>query len=150
MYFHRHNETEGLAVWYFYHQTVTDFDVSLEHARTLATWHAKIGKRAAVVLFPGDFKRPDAQRRAELIRVTESPGYNPYIAFVAPNAVVRTLLSMFGWLQKSPKYEMNFVGSAEQGVAWLESQRGTKLDLLSKMIQEVAVEFKQATGLEIG
>jgi hypothetical protein len=147
MYLHRHDADDALAIWALHESTPQDWDEHFHHIRDVATWSGKTGKRANVILVARDFSRPDAKRRAELARLTEAPGYNPHVAFVSPSAALRTVLTMFGWVQKAPKYEMDFFGSSAAAANWLEKRRGDGVRLRA-MLTDLASEYKTKTGQE--
>ncbi|AKF08270.1 hypothetical protein [Sandaracinus amylolyticus] len=137
MYVHAHDPVRGLAVWYFRDATDEDWAQHFAHLDEIATWSRTTGKRAACVLVVGRFDVPDAKRRAELAWHTEQPGYDPYVAFIAPNAAVRGALTVMSWLQKKPRFESGFVSSPEEAQAWLEERRGEPLPALGRMIDGV-------------
>ena len=137
MYVHAHDPVRGLAVWYFRRPTIAEWTEHFGHLEEVASWSRRIGKRAACVMIPASFDLPDAKRRAELAKYTELPGYDPYVAFVAPNAAVQGALTVMSWLQKKPQYETKFVTSVEAARAWLEEQRGERLEALGRMTDDV-------------
>lgn len=137
MYLHAHDPVRGLAVWYFHKMVPSDWDEHFAHLSEIATWSRRIGKRAACVMIPASFELPDAKRRAELARCTGLPGYDPYVAFVAPNAAVQGALTVMAWLQKKPQYETKFVSSVDAARVWLEERRGERLDALGQMLDDV-------------
>jgi hypothetical protein len=98
------------------------------------------------VLIAGSFARPDASHRGELARLTEAPGYDPYVAFVMPNLAVRSVLTMMGWVQKAPKYEMSFVASTDEALIWLQTRRNDSRIRLQAMVDAVLEEHRKAGG----
>ncbi|UJR79131.1 hypothetical protein [Sandaracinus amylolyticus] len=137
MYVHAHDPVRGLAVWYFGEMSDEDWAQHFAHLDELATWSRTIGKRAACVVILGRFELPDAKRRAALAERTEQPGYDPYVAFVAPNAAALGALTVMRWLQKKPQYESGFVSSPDEARAWLEQRRGERLAALGRMLDDV-------------
>src|ERR1700743_896120 len=117
MYLHRHDERAGLAIWLFDKATDVEWEAHFAHLRPLPPWAKPGGRRVAAILITKDFDRPDAKRRAELARLTEAPGYDPYVAFVSANVAVRAMLTMFSWVQKTPRYEMDFFATTIDAVA---------------------------------
>jgi len=146
MYIHRHDVPEAVAVWLFDRPTVEEWELHFEHLRELATWSDRTGKRACAMILNHHFERPDAVRRAELAKCTEAPGYDPFVAFVAPNAAMRAVLTMFTWVQKTPKYELDFVATSRDGVTWLEEKRGARLEKLREFLTEIRVDFRRVSG----
>jgi hypothetical protein len=143
MYVHRHDSQEAVAVWSFNRTTPEEWDEHFGHLREVATWSRATAKRAACLLIGGkDFDRPDAKRRQELAQLTEAPGYDPYVAFVTPNTALRAVLTVFKWVQKAPKYEMDFFGSSSEGVHWLARQRGGRIIVLERMLRDVEREIQ--------
>ena len=149
MYVHRHDANDALAIWVFQNSTPEEWDEHFAHLRDVATWSNKTGRRGATMLVARDFSRPDSKRRAELARLTEAMGYDPYVAFVSPSAALRTVLTMFGWVQKAPRYEMDFFGSSDAALRWLEKKRGASLSKLQAMLTDIRTEYKKATGGEL-
>ncbi len=145
MYLHRHDERAGLALWLFQGARDEDWEAHFAHLRQIAEWPKPGGRRVAAILVTKDFDRPDAKRRAELARLTDMPGYDPYVAFVSPNVAVRAMLTMFSWVQKAPRYEMDFFSSTQQALSWLEIKRGSKL-ALETMIRELRLEYAKIGG----
>jgi hypothetical protein len=146
MYLHRHDESGRLAVWLFDKSSSKEWDEHFEHLKALAGWSAKGGPRAVAVLIAGAFARPDAHHRVELARLTEAPGYDPYVAFVMPNLAVRSVLTMMGWVQRAPRYEMSFVASTDEALTWLDARRGDTRLRLQAMVDAVLEEQRQAGG----
>lgn len=149
MYLHHHDEPTSCAIWIFHNPIAADWEAHFDHLRTLATWSGKTGKRAATILIAPTVDRPDAKQRTQLSRLTEAPGYDPYVAFVTPSAALRAVLTMFGWVQKAPRYEMNFFGSSDAGVRWLEDKRGERLGSLQEALTGLRGEFRQKTGQDL-
>ena len=147
MYIHRHDAHEGVAVWLFDRTTVEEWELHFEHLRELATCSDRTGKRACAMILARHFERPDPKRRAELAKCTEAPGYDPYVAFVAPNAAMRAVLTMFTWVQKTPKYELDFFPTSREGAAWLEDKRGARLEHLRGFLTEIRVDFRRVSGV---
>ncbi|AKU95549.1 hypothetical protein AKJ09_02213 [Labilithrix luteola] len=149
MYLHRHDAEDARAVWVFEQSSPEEWDAHFEHLRDLATWSGKTGKRATAILIARDFSRPDSKRRAELARLTEAPGYNPHVAFVSPSAALRTVLTMFGWVQKAPKYEMDFFGTSTSATQWLDKRRPGDSKKLHAMLADITTEYKTKTGKDL-
>jgi hypothetical protein len=149
MYLHRHDEEEALAVWLFSRATDAEWDEHCGHLRAIATWSKKTEKRAACVLIAMDFDRPDAKRRQELALLTKAPGYDPYVAFVWANAAVRAVLSVFQWVQKAPKYEMDFFPTTTEAVKWLGTKRGGRLFALEDMVRDVERDISTAARVRL-
>lgn len=149
MYLHRNDAQESLAVWVFADATPAEWDLHFEHLRHVATWSAKTGKRTAALLVSRGEKGLDARRRAELVRLTEAPGYDPYVAFVTLNVPLRAALTMFGWIQKAPRYEMSIFSRSNDAFAWLEKKRESSLPTLATMLAEVRSIYESETGKEL-
>jgi len=149
MYVHRHDANEALAIWVFQQSTPEEWDRHFEHLREVATWSNKSGRRGAAMLVARDFSRPDSKRRAELARLTEAAGYDPFVAFVSPSAALRAVLTMFGWVQKAPRYEMDFFGTSDAALRWLEKKRGGSLTKMQAMLEDVRSQYKKETGGEL-
>ncbi|MBX5480737.1 MAG: hypothetical protein IRZ16_02640 [Myxococcaceae bacterium] len=150
MYFYDHNQPMGLAVWLFDKMTDADWDLHFKHLEDMATWSEKSGVRPAVLLIPKGFDMPPTERRTRLTELTNQPGYDPYVAFVAPNKAIQTVLTLFSWFQKKPKYDTSFVASAADGIAWLEKMRGAKLPMLQVMLNDVYKRAGVQAGPEAG
>lgn len=149
MYLHRHDAKDARAIWIFEQSTPEEWDSHFEHLRELTTWSAKAGKRATAILVARDFARPDAKRRAELARLTEANGYDPHVAFVSPSAALRTVLTMFGWVQKAPKYEMDFFGTCAAATQWLDKKRPGDSTKLQSMLADITAEYKTKSGKDL-
>jgi hypothetical protein len=145
MYLERHDERTGAAVWLFDNASAGDWARHFDDLRKVAEWKKPGGRRVAAMLIFRDFDRPDAKTRAELARLTEAPGYDPHVAFVTANFAVRAMLTMFSWMQKAPRYDMDYFGTTAAGQAWLEGRRGA-LPILETMIREVRSEYRQHGG----
>jgi hypothetical protein len=142
VYLHRHDNREALAIWAFLGGvTGAEWDQHFAHLRDIATWSTKTGRRAACVLLAPDFDPPDAKRRRELATLTDAAGYDPFVAFVSPNAAIRAVLTVFKWVQKTPKYEMDFFPDTKEAVHWLGTKRGGPLDRLDRLVMEVEAEL---------
>jgi hypothetical protein len=142
VYLHRHDSKEALAIWAMAGQvTGAEWDQHFTHLRDVATWSTKTGKRAACVLLAVDFAHPDAKRRRDLALLTDAPGYDPFVAFVSANAAVRAVLTVFKWVQRAPKYEMDFFPNTKEAVRWLKTQRGGQLTAIDRMVREVEAEL---------
>jgi hypothetical protein len=143
MYISESDPTRSLAVWVFGSATVPEWEHHFEELRDLATWSEKVGRRTAALLINRTFEMPSAELRAKLTELTALPGYDPYVAFVAANRTMMTVLTLFSWFQKRPRYEIQFVSSVDAGLAWLEQKRGEKLPALrtlAKTAQRRAAE----------
>jgi hypothetical protein len=142
MYCHRHDANEGLAVWAMGAASQAEWELHFTHLREVATWSRRLGKRAACMLLSlKDFDRPDARTRQELAKLTELPGYDPFVAFVSPNTAVRATLTMFKWVQKTPQYEMDFFATSGEAIQWLARKRGGgRLLTLELLVREVDQE----------
>jgi hypothetical protein len=145
MYLRRHDERAGAAVWLFDNANQDEWVAHFADLRQIAAWAKPAGRRVAAVLIFRDFDRPDAKARAELARLTEAPGYDPYVAFVSANFAVRAMLTMFSWVQKAPRYEMDYFGTTAQALSWLEGRRGA-LGALQALIEEVRQEYRRSGG----
>jgi hypothetical protein len=148
MYLYRHDEHAAFAVWVFDRGTPEEWDLHLQHVSMVSAWPRRIGKRTAAVLALADFARPNAARRAELVRITNTPGYDPYLAFIMPSRAARALLTILGWVHKAPQYEIAFHGNSTDALAWLESKRGEELPGLRNMVAELLTEYRR-TGADI-
>lgn len=137
MYDFEHDPTNALAVWIFGSATPSEWEAHFGHLRELATWSGKTGRRAAALLINKTFDMPSAELRAKLTEHTVLPGYDPYVAFVAPNKTMMTVLTLFSWFQKKPRYETQFVSSSDAGILWLEERRGERLPELRDMAARV-------------
>jgi hypothetical protein len=146
MYLHRHDEDGKLAVWLFDKATEQEWEAHFEHLKQLAAWPASRGKRAACVLISGAFDRPTTRQRVTLARLTEAPGYDPYVAFVMPNLAVRSVLTMMGWVQKAPRYEMSFFPGTAEGLTWLHEKRSDARPGLQAMVDAVLEEQRKASA----
>jgi len=143
MYAFENDPVRSLAVWCFDKATNADWDTHFAHLRDLATWSGKTGLRPAALLIPGGFDVPDTEHRTELTQLTALPGYDPFVAFVAPNKAVKTVLQLFALFQRNPKYEMRYVASVAEGIAWLEGKRGAALPELGEMVGRVGARMPQ-------
>ena len=149
MYVSRVDTDELVALWVFDESTPEEWDA---HLRDLATYIASFkgsGRRGASLIIARDFSRPATGHRAELTRLTDLPEFDPFVAFVNPNAALRAVLAMFGWMQKAPRYEIDFFGSSGAGLAWLEKKRGMKLNKLTSFHEEVVAEYRQKMGRDL-
>lgn len=142
MYISDHDPQRALAVWIFDSATPAEWELHFEHLRSLATWSTRTGTRAAVLFINRSFDMPSTELRAQLTELTARPGYDPYVAFVAPNKTMMTVLTLFSWFQKKPRYETRFVSTVEAGLAWLEEKRGGPLPAL----REMAVKAQHRTS----
>lgn len=137
MYIYDHNPNLSLAAWYFDKMTQADWLLHFKHLEDISTWSAKTGIRPAALMIPKGFDMPPTDLRTRLTELTSKPGYDPYVAFVAPNKAVQTVLTLFSWFQRKPQYETTFVASPAAGLEWLEQKRGSKLPVLQTMLDEV-------------
>jgi len=137
MYLSEHDPVESLAVWYFSACNRAEWEQHFAHLRDLAQWSARTGKRAAVILIPAGFEVPDTDMRIKLTELTQAPGYDPQIAFVAPNKAAQAVLTMFSWFQRQPRYETKYVSNVDDGITWLEGRRGAPLPKLAEMAERV-------------
>jgi hypothetical protein len=145
MYLWRHDERAGLAVWLFDNASQDDWQAHFADLRTITSWAKPAGRRVAAILIFRDFDRPDAKCRAELARLTEAPGYDPYVAFVSANFAVRAMLTMFSWVQKAPRYDMDYFGTTAEALSWLEGRRGA-VGALQAMVKELRQEYRGLGG----
>jgi hypothetical protein len=143
MYVSEHNPTLSLAVWVFDNATPEEWAKHFDDLADLATWSGKNQLRAAALMIPKTFEVPGPELRTRLTELTSRPGYDPYVAFVAPNKALQTVLTLFSWFQKKPQYETKFVSSVEDGILWLEEKRGTKLTALRLMSEDA---LRRASG----
>ncbi len=145
MYLYRHDERAGLAVWLLDKATNADLEAHFVHLRRIPTWATEGGRRVAAVLITNDFARPEARLRTELGRLIGTPGYNPYVAFVSPNVVVRAMLRMFLSFLKERHYETGFFASTAGALAWLDLKRGGTF-ALAGMIRDLQSEYAKLGG----
>lgn len=146
MYLHRHDDEGRLAIWLFDKSTSEEWDAHFEHLKQLAAWPPSNGKRAAAMLIARTFDRPNAERRVELARLTEAAGYDPYVAFVTANLAARSVLTMMGWVQKAPRYEMSFFPGTNEALTWLETKRGGSRVRLQAMVDAVLEEHRKLSA----
>jgi hypothetical protein len=145
MYLERHDERAGAAVWLFDNADPEDWANHFADLRKVAEWTKPGGRRAAAMLIIRDFDRPDPMTRAELARLTEAPGYDPYVAFISPNFAVRAMLTMFSWVQKTPRYEMDYFGTTDEAIVWLEGRRAA-LPVLRGLVRDLRAEYQKYGG----
>ncbi|WP_157069192.1 hypothetical protein [Sandaracinus amylolyticus] len=131
------DERLGLAVWYPSRPTAAEWDQHLKDVEDVIGWSKKLGARPAIMLLANDFERPDARTRARLTELTGAPDYDPHVAFVNSNAMLRGVLTVFSWMHRSPNYEMGFLADEDAGVAWLEERRKASLPMLRTLLYEV-------------
>jgi hypothetical protein len=135
MYSFAHDEANALAVWVVDHLDAEEWQLHFDHLRELAQWSTRTKRRAAVVLVPGNaFDRPNALIRAELARLSEVAGDDPFLALVTPNVAARGLLTMIQWVQRRPRWELEDFGDASAALYWLERRRGAPLPALRIMV----------------
>jgi hypothetical protein len=144
MYISDHDPQRSLAVWVFDSATPAEWEVHFQHLRELTTWSTRTGQRAAVLFINKSFDMPSTELRAQLTDLTGRPGYDPYVAFVTPNKTMMTVLTLFSWFQKKPRYETRFVSNVEAGLAWLEEKRGGPLNALREMVRQAQHRTEEA------
>jgi|GEM_PF-5475856 len=150
MYISESDPTRSLAVWVFGSATAPEWEHHFEELREVATWSEKTGCRAAALLINKTFDMPAAELRAKLTEHTALPGYDPYVAFVAANRTMMTVLTLFSWFQKRPRYEIQFVSSVEAGIVWLEHKRGEKLPVLRALAKTAERRAAEGGGRAAG
>jgi hypothetical protein len=137
MYYCEYNQARALGVWVFRGSGITpqEWSAHVDDIRTLTSWHGKNSLRPAVLLLVlGGTDRPDALRRQELAALTAAPGYNPHLAVVSSNPLIRGALMALRWLQKTPNYEADTFADTTQALGWLEKRRGEALPELALMM----------------
>ncbi len=136
MYYCEYNLARSLGVWIFQGNAISpsEWDAHFADIRTLIAGHKTRTTRPAVLLLMlGGTDRPDALKRQELSALTSASGYNPYLALVSRNPLVRGAFSALRWLQKTPNYEGDVFAETAQALSWLETKRGEKLPELLAM-----------------
>jgi hypothetical protein len=109
----------------------------------LNTWRGKI-RPAVVLLMLGGAGMPNALIRQKLATLTSKPEYNPYLAIVTSNPLIRGALSALRWLQSAPpNYEADTFARTEQAIGWLEQRRGEPLPELTGMIVQSRVALER-------
>lgn len=149
MYSFSHDEAASLAVWVLDRPEPDDWKAHFGHMRDVARWSTRNKQRAAVVIVPGGaFDRPDALGRAELSRLSEAPGYDPFLALVTPNVAARGMVTMIKWLQMRPRWELEPFGDVAGALDWLEQRRGEPLPGLRIMVERTLRQARDR-GLRI-
>jgi hypothetical protein len=137
MYSSAIDEHEAVAIWDLSGEMTDDaeWDRHFADMRRICTWTATTGKRPAVLLLiSSGWSRPDAKRRAQLAEASAVAGYDPYLAIVTSNTIVRGVLTVLNWLQEKPRYEVTVLPDTDQGLAWLEKKRGESLPSLRRLV----------------
>jgi hypothetical protein len=140
MYASAVDEKSSVMVWYPSDPTPAEWDAHFADVETCIGWSRRTGVRPAVLLLANEFARPDAKLRMRLAAITGHVDYDPYIAFVNSNAMLRGLLTVLGWMHTKPSYEIEYLASEEAGIAWLEQKRGMPLPQLRQLVAEVRVK----------
>src|SRR5687768_14927693 len=143
MYVSAIDEKQGLAVWYPSNPDAEDWKLHLADVERLCGWSKQLGMRPAVILLANEFERPDAKMRAKLAEITGRSNYDPYIAFVSSNVMLRGLLTMLGWMHAKPSYEISYLATEDEAVRWLERSRGESLPNLRPLIHEARMKLRQ-------
>lgn len=148
MYISHVDADETVALWVFDQMTTAEWDAHLDDLQKYISGF-KPGKRGASLIIARDFSRPDSKRRVELVRLTGQANFDPFVAFISPNAALRAILAVFGWMQKAPRYEVDFFGSSAAGLSWLQKKRDEPLPKLTANLASAVAEFKEKTGRDL-
>jgi hypothetical protein len=145
VYTFAHDEAQSLAVWAVDKLTPDEWGQHCDHMRQVARWSTTTQRRAAIIIIPGNaFDRPDAVRRAELTRLTNAPGYDPFLALITPNVAARGIVTLFKWVQTKPRWVLETFPDTVSGLVWLEECRGEALPALHAMTADVMIRARRA------
>jgi hypothetical protein len=144
MYISAVDERNGLAVWLPSDPTAAEWEEHFADVEKIVGWSKKLGFRPGVVLLANAFARPDARNRKRLAEITGRPDYDPYLAFVSSNAMLRGLLTMLGWMHAKPSYEIDYLADEASGCAWIESRRPGTTPALRSLIAGVRIRAGRA------
>ena len=137
MYVSATDERNGLAVWYPSQPTPTEWEKHFEDVEKIVGWSRKLGYRPGVILLANDFARPDAKNRMRLAEITGKPDYDPYLAFVSSNAMLRGLLTMLSWMHAKPSYDIEYLPDEDAGCTWIERRRPGVTPALRTLLSDV-------------
>lgn len=117
-----------------------DFGPHMDRFRSAA--EANVGreqKLAILVVIDAGHPMPGSAWRARIAEVTGLPIFQPYLAIVSQNPLVRGVLTALSWIR--PKhYDDTVVPNIREGIAWLEKMRGEPLPELVGMVDRVMRE----------
>ncbi|HEU4403779.1 MAG TPA: hypothetical protein VFS43_00570 [Polyangiaceae bacterium] len=145
MYARAIDERRGLVVWYPSRPNPADWEAHLRDVAQINGWSKRLGFRPAVLLLADEFDRPDAKMRQRLAQITGERSYDPYIAFVNANAVLRGVLTMLSWMHPRPSYDLTYSPDESAGIAWLEQRRGERLPELRLLSIEARGQVRKAS-----
>jgi hypothetical protein len=127
----------GLAIFRMAAATPSEWEAHFRDLDEVATWSARLGFRAAVMVLPGpNFELPEARRRAELAAKTSQDGYDPFVAIVQPNGVARGMLTMLQWMRHGIANDHVAVSNEREALTWLEQRRGEPLPELANLLAD--------------
>jgi hypothetical protein len=144
MYFSAVDERNGLAVWWPSEPTAGEWEHHFADVEKIVGWSKKLGFRPGVLLLANEFARPDARNRKRLAEITGRPDYDPYLAFVSSNVMLRGLLTMLGWMHAKPSYDIDYLPDEDSGCAWIESRRPGTTPALRILIADVRIRASRA------
>jgi hypothetical protein len=138
MYTMAEDRDEGLVVWSFNGVLSQDeWKAHFDDIRALKSWSPTLSKRVAVILVLDDTDRPTPLQRQTIADLTDSPSYNPYLALVSGNPLVRGALTAIRWLRPNPYYEESTHASVQSALRWLEGKRGASLSAFGPLLRRV-------------
>lgn len=135
---------DGLAVWSFQGDQIPEVEWRrhLNDMQELTTW-THLEARPCVIIHAVDNRfSPNAAQRKEISEISAHPAYRPNLALVNDNALARGAILAFSWLQKNIAYQIKPFRTVEEGITWLEQERGSSLAQLRRMVQETTTRLR--------
>lgn len=118
-----------------------DYRVHMENLGAAVQTAVKHPDRlATVILLDSGYPPPHAVLRAQLVKFTTQPNFDPIVAFVTSNMAIRGVLTALRWFRK-PTHEEKVFARAEDAFEWLLQRRNEPMgDNVRKRLAEVATE----------
>jgi hypothetical protein len=144
MFAFRLDRAFGIFVWYFAGATNTDADFEryIESFRRADEIGAGFPFKAAGLHYvEPENPMPNAKWRKRIAEESMVIKSTACLAFASPSPLVRGIVTAVNWF-RPPPFEFVVASSFEEGVLWLEKQRGARLPLLAVLLEECKAELR--------
>lgn len=137
MYYSSHDQARNLLVSRLVvgGDELADFPLHLDRMLE-ACRVARPSKPAILVLLDRGHALPDANTRKRIATVSGRADFEPHLAIVSQNPMLRGVLTAVSWLRRA-HYSDTIVSSVDEAIRWLEVERGEGLPELRSMLMEV-------------
>jgi hypothetical protein len=107
----------------------------------VSQWKHSSARPCVLIYIHEDRFVPNATQRRDIAERSKHPDYNPNLAVISSNPLVRGAMRMFSWFQVREPYRIAAFPEVHSAVSWLEADRGEKLPQLLELLAQAQREL---------